>query len=147
VDRPHRWPPHFISAQNEYSWLKREIETGLVPALEKYGIGLLPYFPLANGLLTGKYRRGEAAPAGSRLVGRDSELSAERFDLIEKLEAFAAGRGIGLLDVAVGGLAAKPTVASVIAGATSPEQVQANVAAGAWKPSTEDLALLDEITG
>ncbi len=142
-----RHQPHFVSAQNEYSWLNRSIETDLIPALENYGIGLLPYFPLANGLLTGKYRRGQTAPDGSRLVGRDAELSAERFDVIEQLEAFAAERGIGILDVAIGGLAAKPTVASVIAGATTPQQVRANVAAGAWRPTSEDLARLDEITG
>jgi aryl-alcohol dehydrogenase-like predicted oxidoreductase len=138
----------FVSAQNEYSWLNREIERDLVPALEQYGIGLLPYFPLASGLLTGKYRRGEAPPQGSRIQqwGRESQLTDETFDVVEKLEAFAAERGISLLDVAIGGLAAQPAVASVIAGATSREQVQRNVAAGGWQPSLADLAALDEIT-
>jgi aryl-alcohol dehydrogenase-like predicted oxidoreductase len=137
---------HFVSAQNEYSWLERDIEADLVPALEQYGIGLLPYFPLANGLLSGKYRRGEDAPAGSRLAGREGDFTDETFDTLEALESFADSRGVGLLDVAIGGLAAKPAVASIIAGATSPEQVAANVKAGTWQPSAEDLAELDEIT-
>jgi len=138
----------FVSAQNEYSWLERDIEDDLVPALEHYGIGLLPYFPLASGLLTGKYRRGEKAPEGSRIAawGRESVLTDETFDVIEKLEAFAAERSISLLDVAIGGLAAQPAVSSVIAGATSREQVAANVRAGNWQPSVADLAALDEIT-
>ena len=138
----------FISAQNEYNWLKRQLESDLVPALEQYGIGLLPFFPLANGLLTGKYRRGEAPPQGSRIQqwGRESQLTDETFDVIEKLEAFAAERGITLLDVAIGGLAAQPAVASVIAGATSRDQVQRNAAAGAWQPSLAELATLDDLT-
>lgn len=139
----------FVSAQNEYSWLARGIEADLVPALEHYGIGLLPYFPLASGLLTGKYRRGEAPPQGSRIQawGRESVLTDETFDMLEKLEAFAAERGVTMLDVAIGGLAAQPAVASVIAGATSPEQVAANVAAGNWSPGPSEVAALDEITG
>jgi len=138
----------FVSAQNEYNWLERGIETDLVPALERYRIGLLPYYPLASGVLTGKYRRGEQPPAGSRIAawGRESTLTDTVFDVVERLEAFAAERGIGLLDVAVGGLAARPAVASVIAGATSPEQVKANVAAGAWQPGGADLAALHELT-
>jgi aryl-alcohol dehydrogenase-like predicted oxidoreductase len=138
----------FISAQNEYSWLKRDIEADLVPALMHYGVGLLPFFPLASGLLTGKYRRGEAPPEGSRIkaFGRESVLTDETFDVIEALESFAKQRGITLLDIAIGGLAAKPTVASVIAGATSREQVVQNVAAGNWHPTPEDLAELDAIT-
>jgi aryl-alcohol dehydrogenase-like predicted oxidoreductase len=138
----------FISAQNEYSWLKREIEDDLVPALEHYGVGLLPFFPLASGLLTGKYRRGEAPPAGSRIQawGREAVLTDATFDVLEKLEAFAGERDVTLLDVAIGGLAAQPAVTSVIAGATSREQVVANVAAGSWQPSLADLAALDEIT-
>jgi aryl-alcohol dehydrogenase-like predicted oxidoreductase len=138
----------FVSAQNEYSWLKRDIESDLVPALEHYGVGLLPFFPLASGLLTGKYRRGEAPPQGSRIQawGRESVLTDATFDVLEKLEAFAGERDITLLDVAIGGLAAQPAVASVIAGATSREQVTANVAAGSWQPSLADLAALDEIT-
>jgi aryl-alcohol dehydrogenase-like predicted oxidoreductase len=138
----------FVSAQNEYSWLERDIEADLVPALEHYGIGLLPFFPLASGLLTGKYRRGEAAPEGSRIQswGRESVLTDATFDVIEKLEAFAAERDITLLDVAIGGLAAQPAVSSVIAGATTADQVKKNVAAGSWSPSVADLATLDELT-
>jgi aryl-alcohol dehydrogenase-like predicted oxidoreductase len=138
----------FVSAQNEYSWLKRGIEQDLIPSLEHFGIGLLPFFPLASGLLTGKYRRGQGAPQGSRIQawGRESVLTDETFDVLEGLEGFAKSRGATLLDIAIGGLAAKPTVASVIAGATSREQVAQNVAAGTWQPSGEDLAELDEIT-
>jgi aryl-alcohol dehydrogenase-like predicted oxidoreductase len=138
----------FISAQNNYSWLHREIEPDLVPALEHYDIGLLPFFPLASGLLTGKYRRGEAAPEGSRLAawGRQDALTDEAFDVIEALEAFAAKRAISLLDVAIGGLAAQPMVASVIAGATSAAQVAANVAAGEWEPDAAEIAELNDIT-
>jgi aryl-alcohol dehydrogenase-like predicted oxidoreductase len=138
----------FVSAQNEYSWLERGIEADLVPALEHYGIGLLPFFPLASGLLTGKYRRGEAAPEGSRIKawGRESTLTDETFDVLEPLESFAKERGITLLDVAIGGLAAQPAVSSVIAGATSRDQVVKNVAAGSWRPALDDLAALDDIT-
>jgi aryl-alcohol dehydrogenase-like predicted oxidoreductase len=142
-----RGSERFVSAQNHYSLLDRGVEADLVPACERYGIGLLPYFPLANGLLTGKYRRGEAPPEGTRLAGPRGagELTDERFDVVERLEAFAAERSLSLLDVAIGGLAAQPAVASVIAGATSPEQVKANVAGGAWRPSADDLAALDAI--
>ena len=138
----------FVSAQNEYNVLKRDVEDDLVPALEQYGIGLLPFFPLASGLLSGKYRRGEAPPEGSRIQawGRESVLTDAVFDVVERLEAFARARSISLLDVAIGGLAAQPAVASVIAGATSRAQVTANVAAGTWEPSLGDLAELDELT-
>jgi aryl-alcohol dehydrogenase-like predicted oxidoreductase len=135
----------FISAQNEYSLLKTKVETELVPALEEYGLGLLPFFPLASGLLTGKYKRGEDLPDGSRLQAWGITVSDRDFDKVERLTAYAQARGISLLDVAIGGLAARPTVASVIAGATSAEQVRANVAAGAWVPSAEDAAALKEI--
>ena len=137
----------FISAQNHYSLLERGVEKSVVPACEHFGIGLLPYFPLANGLLTGKYRRGEPAPEGTRLAALPDRLKQESFDIIEALEKFAAERGRSLLDVAVGALAAKPTVGSVIAGATKPEQVRANAAAGQWVPTPDDmwtLALLLE---
>jgi aryl-alcohol dehydrogenase-like predicted oxidoreductase len=137
-----------VSAQNEYSWLERDLERDVVPALEHYGIGLLPYFPLASGLLTGKYRRGQDAPEGSRLHawGQQDTLTDEVFDVVEKLESFAGERDLRLLDVAVGGLLGKPAVASVIAGATSAEQVASNVAAGEWRPSADELRSLDEIT-
>ena len=135
----------FISAQNEYSLLERGVETDLVPALQRYRLGLLPYYPLANGLLTGKYTRRGERPVGTRLHDDryDSYLTPRRFDLVEALEGYAREHGVTLLDLAIGGLAARPTVASVIAGATRPEQVRANVAAGAWTPSAEDLAALD----
>jgi aryl-alcohol dehydrogenase-like predicted oxidoreductase len=135
----------FISAQNEYSLLKTKVETELVPALQEYGLGLLPFFPLASGLLTGKYKRGEDLPEGSRLKAWGFTVSDRDFDKVERLTAFARERGISLLDVAIGGLAARPTVASVIAGATSAEQVRANVAAGSWVPSAQDAAALKEI--
>ncbi len=143
-----RGSERFVSAQNRYSWLDRGIEADLIPALRHYGIGLLPYYPLASGLLTGKYHRGEPAPVGSRIHawGRESVLTDPTFDIIEKLESFAAERGVSLLDVAIGGLAAKPAVASVIAGATSRDQVARNVAAGAWRPAASELTMLDEIT-
>ena len=137
-----------ISAQNEYSWLERDLERDVVPALEHYGVGLLPYFPLASGLLTGKYRRGQGAPEGSRLHawGQQDSLTDDVFDVVEKLESFAGERDVRLIDVAIGGLLAKPAVASVIAGATSAEQVASNVAAGEWRPSADELRSLDDIT-
>ena len=135
------WSP-FISAQNEYSLLKRDAEDQLVPALEELGLGLIPYFPLASGLLTGKYHRGAPAPAGTRLEGRGVPDDAATWDRVEAMQAFAEARGLSLLDVAIGGLAAMPAVSSVIAGATSPEQVRANAAAGEWVPSADELAEL-----
>jgi aryl-alcohol dehydrogenase-like predicted oxidoreductase len=131
----------FVSAQNEYSLLRRDAEAELVPVLEELGLGLLPYFPLASGLLSGKFRRGEPAPAGTRLAERE-EPGPEAWDRVEALTAFGEARGLSLLEVAIGGLAAMPAVGSVIAGATSPEQVRANAAAGEWVPSLEELAEL-----
>ncbi|HET6666869.1 MAG TPA: aldo/keto reductase [Intrasporangium sp.] len=136
----------FVSAQNEYSLLERGAEDELVPACEHVGVGLLPYFPLASGLLTGKYRRGEAAPAGTRLHSRTEALETADWDTLEDVESYAAERGLRVIDVAIGGLAAQPAVASVIAGATSPEQIHDNVRAGLWEPTAEDLVELDEIT-
>jgi aryl-alcohol dehydrogenase-like predicted oxidoreductase len=138
VARTNGWS-RFVSAQNHYSLLEREVEKSVVPACQRFDIGLLPYFPLANGLLTGKYHRGEAAPEGSRLASLPDRLKQESFDAIEALEKYAAERGRTLLDVAIGGLAAKPAVASVIAGATKPEQVRANAAGGTWKPTAQDM--------
>jgi aryl-alcohol dehydrogenase-like predicted oxidoreductase len=137
----------FVSAQNDYSLLKTGVETELVPALQEYGIGLLPYFPLSSGLLTGKYRRGAEVPKGSRVEawGMGGVLTDRTFDKVEALEAFGKERGHSLLEVAMSGLASRPTVASVIAGATSAEQVRQNVAAGAWQLSDEDQAALREI--
>ena len=136
----------FISVQNEYSLLDRSIEAEVVPACERFGLGVLPYFPLAQGLLTGKFRRGEPAAPGTRLATRPELLDSADWDVVEALAAFAEERDVGLLDVAIGWLAAQPAVASVIAGATRPEQGRANVAAAEWSPSVEDLAALDAIT-
>jgi aryl-alcohol dehydrogenase-like predicted oxidoreductase len=135
----------FVSAQNLYNLLARDAENEVVPACRHFGLGLLPFYPLASGLLTGKYRRGEAAPANSRLAQPEQaqRLANAPWERVEKLEAFAAARGLRLLDVAIGGLAAQPAVASVIAGATSPNQVASNVAAGEWVPTPEDLAELN----
>jgi len=136
----------FISVQNEYSLLERSIEAEVVPACERFGLGVLPYFPLAQGLLTGKFRRGEPAAPGTRLAMRPAVLDSADWDMVEALVAFAEERGLSLLDVAVGWLAVQPLVPSVIAGASRPEQVRANVAAAEWTPSVEDLARLDAIT-
>jgi aryl-alcohol dehydrogenase-like predicted oxidoreductase len=132
----------FVGAQNRYSLVEREVEDELLPACERLGIGVLPFFPLASGLLTGKYVRGVAATEG-RLAGR--EIPAEQFDRVDALQRFADERGVSLLDVAIGGLAAMPAIASVIAGATRPEQVHANVKAGKWEPSADDLAALEAL--
>jgi aryl-alcohol dehydrogenase-like predicted oxidoreductase len=129
----------FVSVQNHYSLVEREAEDEVLPTCERLGIGFLPYFPLASGLLTGKYTRGVEATEG-RLAGR--EIPEHRWDRAEALQGYADERGVSLLDVAVGGLLAMPAVSSVIAGATKPEQVHANVAAGAWEPSAEDVEAL-----
>jgi aryl-alcohol dehydrogenase-like predicted oxidoreductase len=135
----------FVSLQNEYSLLKRDIEADVVPECEQLGVAVLPYFPLGSGLLTGKYRRGEAAPEGTRLHGRAQIADDETFDRLEAAERFARERGVEVLDVAIAGLAAQPMVASVIAGATKPEQVRANAGALGWTPSAGDLEELDSI--
>jgi len=133
----------YVSEQGEYSWLAREAERELLPTCARLGLGFIPYFPLASGLLTGKYRRGLPAPAGTRLHGQ--KISDEKYDRIEALEAFAREHGLSLLEVAIGGLAAQPPVMSVIAGATKPEQVRANASAGAWEPSPSDLSALQAL--
>jgi aryl-alcohol dehydrogenase-like predicted oxidoreductase len=127
----------YVSEQSEYSWLERKAEAELLPTCRRLGLGFIPYFPLASGLLTGKYRRGRPAPEGTRLHGR--EIDDEQWDFVERLESFAEERGVTLLEVAIGGLAAQEPVASVIAGATKPDQVRANAAAGAWEPTASDL--------
>jgi aryl-alcohol dehydrogenase-like predicted oxidoreductase len=139
----------FVSAQNRYSLIERDVEREVIPACQRFGLGMLPFFPLASGLLTGKYKRGERAPEGTRLAKspRAAAYFTDRnFDMIEAVEQFATQRGISLLAVAIGGLAAKPCVSSVIAGAMSPEQVQANAEAGDWIPTQADLEELDQIT-
>jgi aryl-alcohol dehydrogenase-like predicted oxidoreductase len=135
----------FVSAQNRWSLLERNSEAEVVPAALHYGLGVLPYFPLANGLLTGKVRRGQAPPEGSRLAGRRDFITDRKLDLVEALIGWAQQHGVTVLDVAVGGLAAQPGCSSVIAGATSPEQVKANAAAAGWIPSADELADLDRI--
>ena len=138
----------FVSAQNEYSLYNRAAEEELVPALEHLGMSLVAYFPLAYGLLTGKYRRGEQAPEGTRLAAGSQahRLANADWDRIEALTKYAESREVSLLDVAIAGLAAQPTVSSVIAGATSGDQVRRNAAAMRWVPSGSDLAELDQIT-
>jgi aryl-alcohol dehydrogenase-like predicted oxidoreductase len=135
----------FISAQNHYNLIDRGAETDVLPACERFGLGQLPYFPLASGLLTGKYQRGVAAPADGRIAAwhMDSMLSDENFDKVDALSTFANERGLSLLQVALGGLASRPAVASVIAGATSAEQIVANVEAGLWSPSADDLSAIE----
>jgi aryl-alcohol dehydrogenase-like predicted oxidoreductase len=137
----------FVSAQNRYSLLNTDVEADVIGACERFGLGMLPFFPLESGLLTGKYRRGQTAPEGTRMAMQRyaSWLADAPWDAIEALTAFGAERGHSLLDVAIAGLAAKPTVASVIAGATSPEQVHANASAGAWNLTADDRAALDEV--
>jgi aryl-alcohol dehydrogenase-like predicted oxidoreductase len=134
-----------ISAQNHYSLLVRDIEADVLPACERFGVGMLPFFPLANGLLTGKYRRGDAPVAGTRLAGRPIEEAT--YDTLEGLSDFADQRGHTLLELAFAGLLARPVVSSVIAGATKAEQVYANVDAGEWQLSADDVAALSETVG
>ena len=137
----------FISAQNRYSLLQRGVEDEVVPACEQFGLGLLPFFPLDSGLLSGKYHRGESPAAGTRLSQERYQrvLAGADWDTIEALAAFGAERGHSLLEVAIAGLAARPAVTSVIAGATSAEQVQANAAAASWQLDAGDLAALDAV--
>jgi aryl-alcohol dehydrogenase-like predicted oxidoreductase len=130
----------YVSEQSEYSWLERAAELELLPACERLGLGFIPYFPLASGLLTGKVARDRPPAEGTRLHGRS--IAETRLERVEQLQTWAAAHGVSLLEVAVGGLAAQPAVVSVIAGATKPEQVSANAAAGAWVPSPEQLAEL-----
>jgi aryl-alcohol dehydrogenase-like predicted oxidoreductase len=136
---------HFSAVQNQYSLLVREAERDVLPTCQRLGIGFVPFFPLASGLLTGKYRRGQDGPAGSRLSGRDQIATDEQFAQIEALERFASGRDVTLAEVAIGALLARKPVASVIAGATRPEQVRDNAAAAGWTPSQDDLAALDQL--
>ncbi len=135
----------FVSAQNHWSLLERGAEAEVVPAARRFGLGVLPYYPLANGLLTGKIRRGQGPAAGTRLADRPDYITADRLDQVEALNAWAAERGRTILEVAVGALAAQGGCASVIAGATSPEQVKANAAASDWIPAADDLADLDRV--
>ncbi len=135
----------FISAQNHWSLLERGAEAEVVPAARNFGIGVLPFFPLANGLLTGKVRRGQAVPAGSRLASRPGYITEDKLDRVEELISWASDQGVTLLQVAIGALAARPGCASVIAGATSAAQVRANAEAAGWEPSVDQLAEIDKI--
>lgn len=132
----------FTAIQNEYSLLHRDPESDVLPLCERLGVGFVPYFPLASGLLTGKYRPGRPGPDGARLSRNDEIASEEQFALIADLESYAQERGVPLIDVAIGGLLAQPAVSTVIAGATRPQQVRANAAAGRWSPSDEDRRAL-----
>jgi aryl-alcohol dehydrogenase-like predicted oxidoreductase len=135
----------FVSAQNLWSLLDRDIERELVPAAEHYGVGVIPYFPLAQGLLTGKVLSRDAIPEGIRLHERSHLVTAERLAQVEALTTLAEKFGRSLLDLAIGGLAARPVTGSVIAGATKPEQVSANVRAGSWTLTDDELAAVDEV--
>ena len=138
----------YVSAQNLYNLLDRRIERELVPAANHFGVGILPYFPLASGFLTGKYRAGEAAPEGTRLAagGRMAEraLSQDNFGRLARLEAFSAKCGRTLLELAIGWLASQPHVSSVIAGATKPDQVTANAKAAEWRLTEEEKQALEK---
>jgi aryl-alcohol dehydrogenase-like predicted oxidoreductase len=135
--------PAYVSEQSEYSWLDRDVERELLPTCERLGLGFIPYFPLASGLLTGKVRRGAPPAEGTRLHGRT--IADDELDKVEALAAWADAHGVTLLDVAIGGLLAVKPVASVIAGATKPEQVRANAAAGAWTPTEDELNEIREL--
>ncbi|MGI9007989.1 MAG: aldo/keto reductase [Streptosporangiaceae bacterium] len=136
----------FISAQNHWSLLERAVEAEVVPAARHFGLGVLPYFPLANGLLTGKIRCGQPAREGTRLAGRDSYVTEAKLDVVEKLAGWSQAHGQSLLTTAIGALAEQPGCGSVIAGATSAEQVMGNAAAADWVPSAGELAEVDAIT-
>jgi len=141
----------FVSAQNMYNLLNRQPESDVMQACERRGLAFLPYFPLASGLLTGKYRKGQPLPKGARITNYPEErrgdfMNERTMDIVEKLDAFAEARGHTLLDLSMSWLAANPLVASVIAGATKPEQVRANAAAVTWKLSADELKEIDAIT-
>jgi aryl-alcohol dehydrogenase-like predicted oxidoreductase len=140
----------YISAQNQYNLLDRRVEKDLTPACAQFGVGILPYFPLASGFLTGKYKRGEEPSKDTRLGAMGAmaknALTDSNFATLDKLQEFARGHGHSVLELAVGWLASMPQVSSVISGATKPEQVSANVKAGDWKLSAEELAEVDKIT-
>ena len=133
----------FIAAQRQYSLFDRTVEADVVPVCVKYGIGLLPWRPLGSGLLTGRYRRGDELPASTNRPAL--RLTDAEWDLVEALERFGRERGVNPLEVAIGGLAAMPSVASVMVGVSRPDQVEANVAASEWTPSGDDLTALREI--
>ena len=140
----------YVSAQNQYNLLDRRIERDLLPACQKFGLGMLPYFPLASGFLTGKYRRGAEAPKGTRLALMQpmakQVMTEQNFTTLERLEQFARGRDHTLVELAMSWLACQPLVSSVISGATRPEQVTENVKACGWKLTHEEIKEVDVIT-
>jgi len=139
----------FRTCQDEYSLLVRDVERELIPAMQRYGLGLLPYFPLAAGLLTGKYRRGSAAPPNARLTAANRlsvrYMTPSNWAVVEQLERFCAERGRTLLELAFSWLLARPIVCSIIAGVTRPEQVTMNVRASAWAITPEENAEIDRL--
>jgi aryl-alcohol dehydrogenase-like predicted oxidoreductase len=137
----------FVSVQNEYSLLHREPEGDVLPECERLGLAFIPYFPLANGLLTGKYRRGKDAPAGSRLDSARGErlLTDRNLDVVERLIGFSEGQGHTILELAFSWLLRRPAVASVIAGATSPEQARSNAAAAGWRLTDAEMNEVDSL--
>jgi aryl-alcohol dehydrogenase-like predicted oxidoreductase len=143
-----RGTARYASVQNQLSLLDRRGEADLLAACERHGLGILPYFPLASGMLTGKYRRDAEPPAGTRLAGvpaerRERAMSDKAFDVVERLEEFATAQGHTILELAMSWLAGLPSMASVIAGATSPDQVKANAASVGWKLSADERAEVD----
>ncbi|WP_309569533.1 aldo/keto reductase, partial [Deinococcus sp.] len=150
IAQQHGWP-RFTSCQDEHSLLVRGIEQGLIPSMKDLHLGLLPYFPLASGLLTGKYRRDQPLPEGARITGSEGAqtryLTGHNWEVVEQLRAFAEGRGHTLLELAFSWLLSFDVTSSVIAGATKPEQIDGNVAAAGWVLSEEELAEVDRITG
>lgn len=135
----------FTAIQNEYNLLHREPERDVLPLCEQLELAFIPYYPLASGLLTGKYRRGHAAPEGARLSQREQIAGDEQWQLVEALSAYAAERGVPLTDVAIGALLQQPAVSSVITGATRASQLESNASAASWKPSAEDLLALQSL--
>jgi aryl-alcohol dehydrogenase-like predicted oxidoreductase len=134
----------FVTAQNAWNMLDRGIESALIPVCETNGISLLPYYPIAKGLLTGKYQRGSMAPVGSRLAG-DQDLANADFDLLERLDGYARDHGHDLLTLAISWLAAQPSIASIISGASRPEQMAVNATAARWKLTAENLEEIDAV--
>jgi aryl-alcohol dehydrogenase-like predicted oxidoreductase len=140
----------YVACQERYSLLQRDLDRELMPVIQSYGLGLIPFSPLADGLLTGKYRRDTAPPAGTRFAAAphiaERNLTEANWAIVERLQSFCAASGHALLELALSWLLHRPAVASVIAGATSPEQVAANVAAAGWRLSPEDMAEIDRLT-
>jgi aryl-alcohol dehydrogenase-like predicted oxidoreductase len=141
---------HFVTCQDQYNVLKREIENTLAPAMQAYGLGLIPHTPLAAGLLSGKYRRDAPMPAGARMTREkrqaDRWITDANWEAVERLTAFAKTRGHSLLELAMSWLASRPLVSSIIAGATTPEQVELNARAVGWSLTPEDLTAIDDAT-